>query len=166
MHLRAHRLHTRCIAPLFRERGVVILLTDRLIGEQRLGARQILLRILERCLRLREIGLRLFERGEKRLLIDDEKEIVLPDVGAIDVRLPLQNPADPRSNFDRVDRFRLADILFEHGDRRGRQSNDGYFGRRRLRRLAFFAARRDGEYREHGGSDANANVGAGEKGAQ
>ena len=148
MHLRAHRVDTRGIAVLLRERGVVILLADRLIAEERLGARQILLRVLERRLRLCEIGLRLLERRQERLPVDDEQQLILLDMGAVGVRLALEETADARTDFNRIDRFRLADIFFEHGDGRRRQANHRDFGRRRWRGRGLLPARREREDRD------------------
>ena len=137
-----HRLHAGGIAPLFCERCVVILLADCLIGYQRLGAGEILLRIFQRRLRLREIGLRLLKRCRERQAVDDEQQIVFLDRGAVGVSLALENTANARANLYGVDRFGLTDVLFEHRNRRRRDLDHRHLRRRRLRRRTFLAARR------------------------
>ena len=117
------------------DRGIKLLLADGVNRRQRLNAREIALRLVERRLRLRERRLGLRQRRLVRLRINREQQLALAHRRAFLRDLAFEQTADARANFDRVQRFRLGDVVDRDRGRsrrrRDHRHGDGCRGRRR-----------------------------------
>src|SRR5258706_20231 len=123
------RLDQRATGALLRHRGVVVLLTDRLLGDQAPIARQVLPGIDEIRLGLRKAGLRLAGLRFERPRGDQIEQLALLHPRAIGERLALEQPGDLRADLDRVRRLRLRHVLVVDRDRSVRHCDHRDFGR-------------------------------------
>ena len=107
------------------------------------------LRPLQRGLGLFELRLGLGELGLEGLLVDDEQELALLDVGALlEVDL-LEEPAHPGADRDLLEGPRRPDRLRHDGDGHPAGLDDGHHrGRRRPRRPDLGGAARDRDRRD------------------
>jgi hypothetical protein len=131
-----------------RHHCVQFLLTQGIDGGQRLGARQIALRLLHRRHGLRQRGLRLRQRRRIGLLINHEQHLSGLDPAAFDRQLLFQNAADARTDLHRVVGLRFRDIIFGHCGGLWRHDDGGDFLRRRCRRFPLGATGYGGKHKQ------------------
>jgi len=101
-------------------------------------------------LALRQRRLRLGQRRDVGLLVDDEQQRADFQALALDRQLLFQHAADARPYFDGVDRLGLGDVVLRDRGRLRRHGNRGDVCRRRRGRALLAAGH------QHQGSGANA----------
>src|SRR5882762_4104471 len=143
------RLDQRGARALLRHGGVVILLADRLLGDQARIARQVLLGVDQVRLGLRQARFRLRRLCFERALVDDVEKIALFHPRAVGKGLALEQAGDLGTDLDRVGRLRLRDVLVIDGDRARLHLDHRHLGGWGTLRVSLALAAA-----QHGGSDA------------
>src|ERR1700694_3662398 len=129
---------------------IQLLLAHGIDFRKRLGTPQIALRLDQGRLALRQRRLRLGERGDVGLLVDDEQHLADFQLLALDRYLLFQNATHAWSDFDGVDRLGPGDVVLEDGSGLRCHGNGGDVYRRRRGGALLSAGH------EHQGSGANA----------